>query len=68
MYTNKGCSDRSLHLSHPPVCMCVLFAGDGTDAALQHASNRGVEEQADAGENQTAQDSAQRGQDPHGHV
>ncbi|XP_034398307.1 STE20-like kinase b isoform X2 [Cyclopterus lumpus] len=42
--------------------------GDGADAALQPASDRGDEEQADAGESQAAEDPAQRGQDPHGHV
>lgn len=49
-------------------CWCVPCSGDGADAALQPASDRGVEEQADTGENQTAKDSAQRRQDPHGHV
>lgn len=48
--------------------MCPPPPGDGADAALQPASDRGAEEQADSGEDQTAEDPAQRRQDPHGHV
>ena len=42
--------------------------GNGADAALQPTSDWRDEEQADTGENPIAQDSAQRGQDTHGHV
>lgn len=54
--------------SSSPICWCLCYTGDGADAALQPASDRGDEEQTDAGESQAAEDSAQRSQDPHGHV
>lgn len=46
----------------------LCFVGDGADAALQPEVGGGDEEQAEPGEGSSAQDSAQRGQDPHGHV
>ena len=51
-----------------PLSLCVHFIGDGADAALQPAVGGGDEEQTDSREGSSAQDSAQRGQDPHGHV
>lgn len=47
---------------------CVCFTGDGADASLQPANVRGDEEQTEPREGSSAQDSAERGQNPHGHV
>lgn len=62
------CSSNGTSLN-PQTCVRLgFFVGDGADAALQPAAGGGDEEQADPGEGASAQDSAQRGQDPHGHV
>lgn len=47
---------------------CSSGSGDGADAALQPAHDRGTEEQADTREDQTAKDSTQRRQDSDGDV
>lgn len=46
----------------------MCFIGDGANAGLQPASDRGAEEQTDSREGASAQDPTERGQDPHGYV
>lgn len=61
-------SDNGTSLNPQTCVRAWVLVGDGADAALQPAAGGGDEEQADPGEGASAQDSAQRGQDPHGHV
>lgn len=48
--------------------VCVYFLGNGADAALQPAIDRGTEEQTNSRKGSPAQDPTQRWQDSHGHV
>lgn len=66
--SDRTCCLISITCSIYKLHACVCVAGDGADAEIQPAVGRRDEEQTDSREGSSAQDSAQRGQDPHGHV